>query len=157
VRFIEALCHKPEGRGSDSRWGSLTFGRNVTQGMTQPPTETSTSSISRVVKVAGALGPTNLPPPCVESPKYSGGLNLMQTVQACNGIATHLHTSETSLLTFTNCFPSCSSTGFSWFPYVYKQMLRWFPTFQVATTCFSCSPPDLNLVVTNFKFCIHVK
>ena len=31
-------------------------------------------------------------------------------------------------------------------------MLRWFPTFQVATTCFSCSPPDLNLVVTNFIF-----
>ena len=28
-------------------------------------------------------------------------------------------------------------TGFSWFPCVYKQMLRWFPTFQVATTCFS--------------------
>ena len=27
-------------------------------------------------------------------------------------------------------------TGFSWFPCVYKQMLRWFPTFQVATTCF---------------------
>ena len=48
-------------------------------------------------------------------------------------------------------------TGFSWFPCVYKQMLRWFPTFQVATTCFSCSPPDLNLVVTNFMFCIHVK
>ena len=48
-------------------------------------------------------------------------------------------------------------TGFSWFPCVYKQMLRWFPTFQVATTCFSCSPPDLNLVVTNFIFCIHVK
>ena len=35
-------------------------------------------------------------------------------------------------------------TGFSWFPCVYKQMLRWFPTSQVATTCFSCSPPDLN-------------
>jgi len=48
-------------------------------------------------------------------------------------------------------------TGFSWFPYVYKQMLRWFPAFQVATTCFSCSPPDLNLVVTNFMFCLHVK
>jgi hypothetical protein len=32
-------------------------------------------------------------------------------------------------------------TGFSWFPYVYKQMLRWFPRFEVATTCFSCSPP----------------
>ena len=48
-------------------------------------------------------------------------------------------------------------TGFSWFPCVYKQMLRWFPRFQFATTCFSCSPPDLNLVVTNFMFCIHVK
>ena len=48
-------------------------------------------------------------------------------------------------------------TGFSWFPCVYKQMLRWFPQFQVATTCFSCSPPNLNLVVTNFIFCIRVK
>ena len=48
-------------------------------------------------------------------------------------------------------------TGFSWFPCVYKLMLRWFPRFQVATTCFSCSPPDLNSVVTNFIFCIHVK
>ena len=47
--------------------------------------------------------------------------------------------------------------GFSWFPCVYKQMLRWFPRFQVATTCLSCSPPDLNLLVTNFIFCIHVK
>ena len=25
-------------------------------------------------------------------------------------------------------------TGFSWFPCVYKQMLSWFPRFQVATT-----------------------
>ena len=48
-------------------------------------------------------------------------------------------------------------TGFSRFPCVYKQTLRRFPTFQVVTTCFSCSPPDLNLVVTNFIFCIHVK
>ena len=48
-------------------------------------------------------------------------------------------------------------TGFSWFPCVYKQMLRLFPTFQVDTTCFSCSPPDLNLLVTNFLFGIHVK
>jgi len=39
-------------------------------------------------------------------------------------------------------------TGFSWFPCANKQMLRWFPRFQIATTCFSCSPPDLNLVVT---------
>ena len=48
-------------------------------------------------------------------------------------------------------------TGFCWFPCVYKQMLRWFPRFQVATTCFSCSLPDLNLLVTNFIFCIHIK
>ena len=48
-------------------------------------------------------------------------------------------------------------TGFSWFPCVYKQMLRWFPRFEVATTCFSRSPPDLNLVVTNLMFCLHVK
>ena len=48
-------------------------------------------------------------------------------------------------------------TDFSCFPCVYKQMLRWFPRFQVTTTCFSCSPPDLNLLVTNFIFCIHVK
>ena len=39
-------------------------------------------------------------------------------------------------------------TGFSWFPCVYKRMLRWFPGFQVATTCLSCSPPDLNFLVT---------
>jgi len=37
-------------------------------------------------------------------------------------------------------------TGFSWFPSVYKRMLRWFPRLQVATTCFSCSPPDLNFL-----------
>ena len=43
-------------------------------------------------------------------------------------------------------------TGFSWFPYVYRRMLRWFPSLQVATTCFSCSPPDLNFLVTFFIF-----
>jgi hypothetical protein len=36
-------------------------------------------------------------------------------------------------------------TGFSWFPCVYKQMLRWLLCFHVATTCFSCSPPGLKL------------
>ena len=35
-------------------------------------------------------------------------------------------------------------TGFfSWFRCVYKRMLRWLPSFQVATTCPPCSPPDL--------------
>jgi len=46
-------------------------------------------------------------------------------------------------------------TGFSWFPCVYKRMLRWFPSFQVASTCLSCSPPDLNFLVT-FFFLIFV-
>ena len=43
-------------------------------------------------------------------------------------------------------------TGFSWFPSVYKRMLRWFPSFQVATTCLSCSPHDLNFLVTYLIF-----
>jgi len=43
-------------------------------------------------------------------------------------------------------------TDFSWFPCVYKRMLRWFPSFQVATTCLSCSPPDLNFLVTYLIF-----
>ena len=42
--------------------------------------------------------------------------------------------------------------GFSWFPCVYKQMLRWFPRLQVATACFSCSPPDLNFLDPYFIF-----
>jgi len=48
-------------------------------------------------------------------------------------------------------------TGSSWFPSVYKQMLRWLPKFQVVTTCFSYSPPNLNLLVNNFIFCIPLK
>jgi hypothetical protein len=49
-------------------------------------------------------------------------------------------------------------TGFSWFPCDNKRMLRWFPSFQVATTCLSFSPPDLNFLV-NFFFhiCVNVK
>ena len=43
-------------------------------------------------------------------------------------------------------------TGFSWFPCVYKRMLRWFPTLPVATACFSCSPPDLNFLDHYFIF-----
>ena len=41
-------------------------------------------------------------------------------------------------------------TGFSWFPCVYKRMVRWFPSFQVATTRLSCSHPSLNFLVTFF-------
>ena len=42
-------------------------------------------------------------------------------------------------------------TGFSWFPCVYKQMLRGLPRFQVATTCFSCSPPRLEFISNKFN------
>jgi hypothetical protein len=31
-------------------------------------------------------------------------------------------------------------------------MLRWFPRLQVATACFSCSPPDLNFLNLYFIF-----
>jgi hypothetical protein len=50
-------------------------------------------------------------------------------------------------------------TGFSWFPCVYKHMLRWLLCSQVATTCFSCSPPGLklNVSVASFIFLLHVK
>jgi hypothetical protein len=45
-------------------------------------------------------------------------------------------------------------TSFSSFPCVYKRMLRRFPTLHVATACFSCSPPDLNvnLLVISFLY-----
>jgi len=48
-------------------------------------------------------------------------------------------------------------TEFSLFPCVNRQLLRWFPTFQVATACLSYSPPDLNLLILKFCWpCIHV-
>ena len=54
-------------------------------------------------------------------------------------------------------------TGFSRFPCVYKQTLRRFPTFQVATTCFSwlptsfacfplTSPPGRHSVPSSFSW-----
>jgi hypothetical protein len=43
-------------------------------------------------------------------------------------------------------------TEFSWFPCVWKRMLRWFPRLPVATACFSCSPPDLNFLDPYFIF-----
>jgi hypothetical protein len=43
-------------------------------------------------------------------------------------------------------------TGFSWFPCVYKRMLRRFPRLQIATTCFSCSPLFLNFLDPYFIF-----
>jgi len=48
-------------------------------------------------------------------------------------------------------------TGFAWFPWVQERMLRWFPPFQVASTRFSCGPPDLNSLVTNCLLSYYVK
>ena len=47
-------------------------------------------------------------------------------------------------------------TGFSWFLCVYKRMLRWFPRLQVATACFSCSPPELNFLDPYFIFMLSL-
>jgi len=38
-----------------------------------------------------------------------------------------------------------------------KFLLRWFPSFQVATTCLSCSPPDLNFLVTFFFIFVYMQ
>ena len=43
-------------------------------------------------------------------------------------------------------------TSFSWFPCVYKRTLSWIPRLQVATACFSYSPPDLNFLYPYFIF-----
>ena len=32
------------------------------------------------------------------------------------------------------------STGFAWFPCVYKRMLRWFPNLQDVTAATGCQP-----------------
>ena len=47
-------------------------------------------------------------------------------------------------------------TGFSWFSCVYKRMLSWFPSFQVATTCLLCSPLDLNFLINFFFIFVYV-
>ena len=53
--------------------------------------------------------------------------------------------------------PATSTQVFLGFPVPKSKWWDGSPRFQVATTCFSCSPPDLNLLVSNFMFCIHVK
>ena len=69
----------------------------------------------------------------------------------------YLHTSVAGLL-IRSQYPEGPATGhrgtdFLGFPVsVCKRMLRWFPTLQVATACFSCSPPDLNFLFPYFIF-----
>ena len=44
----------------------------------------------------------------------------------------------------------------SWFPCVYKRILRWLQRIQVATACFSCSPPELNFLDRYFIFMLFL-
>ena len=67
-----------------------------------------------------------------------------------------LHTLVAGFLA-RNQYPEGPATGllgtdFSWFPSVYKRMLRWFPRLQVATACFSCSRPTLSFLDPYFIF-----
>jgi len=67
-----------------------------------------------------------------------------------------LHTSVAGLLARSQYTEGPATghpdTGFSWFPRVCKRMLRWFPRLQVATACFSCSPPNRNFLDPYFIF-----
>jgi len=71
-----------------------------------------------------------------------------------------LHTSIVGLLARSQYSEGCAtghlSTGFSWFPCVCKWMLRWFWRVQFATACFSCSPPDLNVLDPYFIYVIFI-
>jgi hypothetical protein len=72
-------------------------------------------------------------------------------------ITYHISYLDTGFSPFRHTFFFHLDIGFSWFSWVQERMLRWFPPFQVAFTCFSCSPPDLNSVVTNCLLLYYVK
>ena len=77
-----------------------------------------------------------------------------------HAVCSHLHTLVAGLLAGSQ-YPEGPATGhlgtgFSRFPCVYKQMLRWFPRLQLATACFSCSPPDLNSLDPYFVFMLSL-
>jgi len=58
AQLVEAVRHKPEGRGFDSQWchWNNPSGHTMALGLTQPLTEMSTRSISCGVKAGGAYG-----------------------------------------------------------------------------------------------------
>ena len=75
-------------------------------------------------------------------------------------VCTAVHTLDAGLLARSQ-YPEGPATGhldtgFSWFPCFYKRMLRRFPSFQVATTCLSYSPPDIDFLVTFFFIFVYM-
>ena len=86
---------------------------------------------------------------CTDNGLWTGYLCVLCDGYCCN-MCIDVYTLDAGLLARCQCSEGPATghldTGFSWFPCVYKQMLRRFPTFQVATTCFSCIPPDVKLV-----------
>jgi hypothetical protein len=77
---------------------------------------------------------------CFQTPKATCCMHLLYYVSIAGVIL------DAELLTRSQYLEGPATghldTGFSWFPCVYKQMLRWLLIFQVVTTRFSCSPPD---------------
>ena len=81
--------------------------------------------------------------PCVvgTSSKYPTRCNITQFIYICK-----------LLYMFRVVSPPIIRSTHNWFPFVHKQTLRWFPRLQVATACFSYSPPDLNFLDHYFIF-----
>ena len=80
------LRYKPKRRGFDSRWGywdfSLTSGRTMALGSTQPLTEMSTRGTG-----GRCLGLITLPPSCAVCLEILGASTSWSPVQARTGIA----------------------------------------------------------------------
>jgi len=84
------------------------------------------------------MGPTEAALPqrlCIAPPQFSNE-KMLRYSALCNLYA---HRLVSVLLARSQIRKVLRPATFSRFPCVYKQMLRWFPRFQVATTCFSCS------------------
>ena len=75
----------------------------------------------------------------------------------CQLIIPKLYLSTGTVNTRKVLRPATSTQVFLGFPVSISKCWDGSPRFQVATTCFLCSSSDLNLLVTNFIFRIHVK
>ena len=86
AQLIEALRHKPEGRGFDSRWFiDNPSGRTMALGSTQPPIEMSTRTISWWIKGDRCVGLITLPPSWADCLEISEPQR-PETLRACPGL-----------------------------------------------------------------------